>query len=62
MGYGDNRHTPKMRQRKSRAKLFARRKRKAAEVHAARQANKSAPAETGVKKSKAKKDKKSDKA
>jgi len=59
MGYGDNRRTPKMRQRKSRAKMIARQRRKAAEVHAARQSNKAAPAETGAKKAKPKK--KSDK-
>lgn len=57
MGYGDNRHTPKMRQRRNRAKLFARMKRKAAEVKATRQTNKlNAPADTGAaKKSKSKK-------
>lgn len=56
MGYGDNRHTPKMRQRRSRAKLIARMKRKAAEVKATRLANKQqAAVETGGKKSKAKK-------
>jgi hypothetical protein len=56
MGYGDNRHTPKMRQRRSRAKLFARLKRKAAEVKATRQANKQqAPVETASKKTKGKK-------
>lgn len=55
MGYGDNRHTPKMRQRKNRAKLIARMKKRATEVKAARQANKqAAPADSG-KKSKAKK-------
>jgi hypothetical protein len=55
MGYADNRHTPKMRRRRSRAKLMSRLKRKAAEVKATRAANKSqAPVETG-KKSKAKK-------
>jgi hypothetical protein len=55
MGYGDNRHTPKMRQRRSRAKLISRLKRKAAEVKATRAATKAAaPAETS-KKSKAKK-------
>jgi hypothetical protein len=56
MGYGDNRHTPKMRQRRSRAKLIARLKRKAAEVKATRLASKQqAVVETGSKKSKAKK-------
>lgn len=55
MGYGDNRRTPKMRQRKSRAKMIARQRRKAAEVHAARQSNKAAPVETGAKKAKPKK-------
>lgn len=56
MGYGDNRHTPKMRQRRSRAKLIARLKRKAAEVRTTRLANKQqAAAETGTKKTKAKK-------
>lgn len=61
MGYGDNRHTPKMRQRRSRNKLIARLKRRAAEVRATRQTNKQqAPAESGSKKTKTKK--KSDKA
>ena len=56
MGYADNRHTPKMRQRKNRAKLIARMKKRAAEVKAARQANKqAAPAADSGKKTKAKK-------
>ncbi|MCY1062943.1 hypothetical protein [Nannocystis sp. SCPEA4] len=56
MGYADNRHTPKMRQRRSRAKLIARIKRKAAEVKATRAANKQqVQAESGSKKTKAKK-------
>lgn len=59
MGYGDNRRTPKMRQRKSREKLFARLKRKATEVKAQRQATKQAlpPPDSGSKKSKTKKSK-----
>ncbi|MFZ6184061.1 MULTISPECIES: hypothetical protein [Nannocystis] len=56
MGYGDNRHTPKMRQRRSRNKLIARLKRKAAEVKATRLANKQqVQAESGSKKTKTKK-------
>lgn len=63
MGYGDNRRTPKMTQRRHQAKLYARLKRKAAEVKAARQANKqvAAPAAESGKKSKAKKPPKGDK-
>jgi hypothetical protein len=61
MGYGDNRHTPKMRQRRARQKLLARLKRRAAEVRATRQANKQAQAEAGGKKT-TKSKKKADKA
>lgn len=62
MGYGDSRRTPKMRQRKSRAKMIARLKRRAAEVKATRQATKQAmpPPDMGGKKNKSKK--KADKA
>jgi len=64
MGYGDNRRTPKMRQRKRQAKLQLRLKRRAVEVRAQRQSKNPLQAAEPAKKSKVKKDKgtKADKA
>lgn len=60
MGYGDNRRTPKMSQRKRQAKHLNRIKRRAAETRAQRQSKNPAQAAEATKgKSKAKKDKKS---
>lgn len=57
MGYGDNRRTPKMNQRKRQAKLQLRIKRRAAEVKASRQSRNPAQAAEPAKKSKVKKEK-----
>lgn len=58
MGYGDNRRTPKMNQRKRQTKLHLRLKRRALEVRAARQSkNPQQAAEPAGKKTKAKKEK-----
>jgi len=57
MGYGDNRRTPKMTQRKRQAKLHARIKRRALEVRAQRQSKNPQAAEPAGKKTKAKKEK-----
>ncbi len=58
MGYGDNRRTPKMNQRKRQTKLQLRLKRRALEVRAQRQSNPTQAAEPAKKgSSKAKKEK-----
>lgn len=57
MGYGDNRRTPKMNQRKRQTKLQLRIKRRALEVRAARQSKNPLQAAEPAKKSKVKKDK-----
>lgn len=58
MGYGDNRRTPKMNQRKRQTKLHLRIKRRALEVKAQRQSkNPLQAAEPAGKKSKVKKEK-----
>jgi len=58
MGYGDNRRTPKMNQRKRQTKLHLRLKRRALEVRAQRQSkNPLQAAEPANKKSKVKKEK-----
>lgn len=64
MGYGDNRRTPKMNQRRRQAKLQLRLKRRAAETKAQRQSRNPAQAVEPAKKSKVKKEKtaKADKA
>lgn len=57
MGYGDNRRTPKMNQRKRQAKLKLRIKRRGLEVRAARQSSNPTGAAEPAKKAKAKKEK-----
>lgn len=57
MGYGDNRRTPKMTQRKRQTKLQLRLKRRAVEVRAQRQAKNPQQAAEPAKKSKGKKEK-----
>ena len=55
MGYGDNRRTTKMRQKKRQAKLQLRLKRRAVEVKAQRQSRNPAQAAEPAKKAKPKK-------
>ncbi len=54
MGYGDNRRTPKMRQKKRQSKLQLRLKRRAVEVKAQRQSRNPAQAAEPTKGTKAK--------